>query len=134
MGGDISVKEDLCIAAMNMISIEEHLFFSAAKTGKFYSEVFDEIREIRKKYMKELIGEPEGEIWCISKHLLATTMRLIETGAKKKGSERASCFSDAARVFSLFWKLNQGKVKVTELENEPKIKKILEKVLECCRE
>ena len=33
-GIDLSVDEDLSIAIMNLISLEEHFFFSGAKTGK----------------------------------------------------------------------------------------------------
>ena len=49
---DLSSDQDLTIAIMNLISIEEHLIFSGAKTGKntFYDMV-QEIREMRKNLM-----------------------------------------------------------------------------------
>ena len=31
---DVNVEEDLCVGIMNLIGIEEHLFFTAEKTGK----------------------------------------------------------------------------------------------------
>ena len=39
---DLSSDQDLSIAIMNLISIEEHLFFSGAKTGKSYSGTIDD--------------------------------------------------------------------------------------------
>ena len=69
---DLSSDQDLTVALMNLISIEEHLVFSGAKTGKthFYDLVQD-IRELRKNLMQKVIPAYEGEVWCISKHLLA---------------------------------------------------------------
>ena len=82
---DLSSDQDLTIAIMNLISIEEHLIFSGAKTGKnsFYDMV-QEIRELRKNLMLQVIPEYEGEVWCISKHLLASSMRLMEVGTKQQ--------------------------------------------------
>ena len=78
---DLSSDQDLTIAIMNLISIEEHLVFSGAKTGKtsFY-DLIEEVRELRKNLMQKIIPQYEGEVWCISKHLLASSMRLMEVG------------------------------------------------------
>ena len=80
---DLSSDQDLTIGIMNLISIEEHLMFSGAKTGKhqFY-DLIDEVREQRKQMMQKIIPSYEGEVWCISKHLLAASMRLFEVGTK----------------------------------------------------
>ena len=82
---DLSSDQDLTIAIMNLISIEEHLIFSGAKTGKtsFYDMV-QEVRELRKNLMLKIIPSYEGEVWCISKHLLAASMRLMEVGTKQQ--------------------------------------------------
>ena len=82
---DLSSDQDLTIAIMNLISIEEHLVFSGAKTGKtsFYDLIKD-IRELRKNLMLKVIPQYEGEVWCISKHLLASAMRLMEVGTKQQ--------------------------------------------------
>ena len=81
---DLSKEEDLSIAIMNLISLEEHFYFTAMKTNKSkYLDLLNSIREIRKKLLKELVKNPEGEVWCISKHLLSCSMRLIEVGTKK---------------------------------------------------
>ena len=83
---DLSSDEDLSIAVMNLISIEEHFFFTAQKTGKSkYLDLLKEVREIRKSLLKKLIKAYEGEVWCISKHLLAASMRLMEVGTKQLG-------------------------------------------------
>ena len=69
---DLSSDQDLSIAIMNLVSIEEHFFFTGAKTGKnSYYDLINEVREMRKELLKKIIKEYEGEIWCISKHLLA---------------------------------------------------------------
>ena len=42
---DLSSDQDLTIGIMNLISIEEHLMFSGAKTGK--TQFYDLINEVR---------------------------------------------------------------------------------------
>lgn len=110
---DLSADEDLSIAIMNLISIEEHLFFSGGKTGnpKYY-ELLKEIRDMRKGLLKKIIKEYEGEVWCISKHLLASSYRLMEYGTKCLGrgkkTEAEEMFEKAYNLYSLFWALNMG--------------------------
>lgn len=118
---DLSADEDLSIAIMNLIGIEEHLFFTAAKTGRTkYLDVLNEVREMRKKLLKKIIKDYEGEVWCISKHLLAATMRLNEVGTKclsqGKKEEAGELFKMAYQLYSLFWGLNLGVVKSKELK------------------
>lgn len=112
---DLSSDEDLSVGIMNLISIEEHLFFSANKTGNpEYYEILREIREMRKDLLKRIITEYEGEVWCISKHLLSGSMRLMEVGTKMLGkgdnSAAQEMFSKAYNLYSLFWGLNLGLV------------------------
>ena len=58
---DLSADQDLSIAIMNLISIEEHLFFSGGKTGNSkYYELLDEVREMRKGLLKKIIKEYDG--------------------------------------------------------------------------
>lgn len=110
---DLSSDEDLSIALMNLISIEEHLFFSGAKTGKTeYYELLNEVRGVRKELLKRIIKDPDGEVWCISKHLLATSMRLMEVGTKSltagKKEEAKDLFEKSYSMYSLFWGLNMN--------------------------
>src|SRR3990167_2823668 len=90
---DLSSGEDLSIGIMNLISIEEHLFYTSQKTkNKKYLDLLNEVRVMRTELMKQIIKDYEGEVWCISKHLLAASMRLMEVGTKelkKNNKEKA---------------------------------------------
>lgn len=117
---DLSSDEDLSIAVMNLIAIEEHLFFSGGKTGKTeYFDLLNEVRQMRKSLLKMLIKKYEGEVWCISKHLLSASMRLMEVGTKaltKDEKEKAhDFFKKSYDLYNLFWGLNLGIIKREEL-------------------
>jgi len=108
---DLSSDEDLSIAIMNLIGIEEHLFFTAEKTNKeAYLKIMDEVREMRKELLKKIVKDYEGEVWCISKHLLSSSMRLIEVGTKHlhkgENKEAKQMFDRAFNLYNLFWALN----------------------------
>ena len=108
---DLSSDQDLTIAIMNLVGIEEHFFFSGGKTGKTeYFDLINEVREMRKELLKKIIVEYEGEVWCISKHLLAASYRLMEVGTKALGrgrkEEAYDMFRKAYNLYSLFWGLN----------------------------
>ena len=121
---DLSSDQDLTIAIMNLISIEEHLIFSGAKTGKtsFYDMVQD-VRELRKNLMQKIIPAYEGEVWCISKHLLATSMRLMEVGTKQQSmgnkEEAYQLFNNAYDLYCLFWGLNMNLVDAKDIQWKP---------------
>ncbi len=144
---DLSRDEDLSIALMNLISLEEHFYFSAMKTeNKQYLELLKETRNIRKELMKEIVTEPEGEEWCISKHLLATSMRLIETGTKElsvKGEKQAlKFFKPAFELWSMFFGINLKLIKKEKLKEnkkqektiKEKISKTIKEIIDCCKE
>ena len=118
---DLSSDEDLSIAVMNLVSIEEHFFFTAQKTGKGeYLDLLNEVRSMRKELLKKLIKEYEGEVWCISKHLLAASMRLMEVGTKQLGAgnkkEAQELFDKAFNLYSLFWGVNLKLVKTDDIK------------------
>jgi hypothetical protein len=120
---DLSSDQDLSIAIMNLVSIEEHFFFTGAKTRKpEYYDMLQEVRTMRGELLRKIIKEYEGEVWCISKHLLAASMRLIEVGTKqhKAGAKKEAeeMFEKAYDLYSLFWGLNM------KLINTDDIKKI----------
>lgn len=121
---DLSSDQDLTIAIMNLISIEEHLVFSGAKTGKtaFYDMILD-IREMRKNLLQKIIPSYEGEVWCISKHLLATSMRLMEVGTKQQSmgntKEAYNLFNQAYDLYCLFWGLNMNIIDTKEITWQP---------------
>jgi len=159
---DLSSAEDLSIGIMNLISIEEHLFFSAQKTGKpQYLELLSEVRAMRTELMRDIIKDYEGEVWCVSKHLLSASMRLIEVGTKelKKGDKKKAwyLFEKAYKLYSLFWGINLDIVHIEEIKRdkleEPeidlideqgkkqasasvfdKLGQIIKKAVDCCKE
>ncbi|MBU5690198.1 MAG: hypothetical protein QXM68_03390 [Candidatus Aenigmatarchaeota archaeon] len=158
---DLSSDEDLSIGIMNLISIEEHLFFTAMKTGKDkYFALLNEIREIRKRMLKKIIKDYEGEVWCISKHLLAASMRLMEVGTKQlnKGNKKEAreLFEDAYNLYSMFWGLNLGLINTKDIDKEKiikdskkenylpvdkseknflsKLRQAFQKAIDCCKE
>jgi len=127
---DLSSDQDLSIAIMNLISIEEHLVFSGAKTGKTaYYDLIKEVRETRKNLLQKIIPSYEGEVWCMSKHLLATSMRLMEVGTKQqslgKDEEAYKMFNSAYDMYCLFWGLNMGMMETKDLKwIEPDIEQV----------
>lgn len=157
---DLSSGEDLSIGIMNLISIEEHLFFSGGKTGETkYFELLNEVRKLRVELLKDIIKDYGGEVWCVSKHLLAASMRLMEVGTKAlKNGDSAKAydlFGKSYNLYNLFWGLNLGAVKPGELakhgavevkKEQPikyeddkgtffgRINNMIGKMLDCCRE
>jgi len=125
---DLSSDQDLSLAIMNLVSIEEHFFFTAQKTGKSeYYDLLQEVRAMRGELLRKIIKEYEGEVWCISKHLLAASMRLMEVGTKqhKMGNkeEAQDLFNKSYSLYCLFWAVNM------KLVGTKDIKKIDEKAL-----
>ncbi|PJA47203.1 hypothetical protein CO172_02660 [Candidatus Uhrbacteria bacterium CG_4_9_14_3_um_filter_36_7] len=152
---DLSSDQDLSIAVMNLISIEEHFFFTAEKTGKQeYFDLLNEVREMRKELLEKLIKQYEGEIWCISKHLLAASMRLMEVGTKQLGlgkkEEAYDFFKKSYDLYSLFWGLNIKMIDIGDIkkiDEEPinindtekrgflrKLGILIKKAVNCCIE
>ena len=118
---DLSSDQDLSIAIMNLVSIEEHFFFTGAKTGKNeYYDMIKDVREMRKDLLKKIIKEYEGEVWCISKHLLAASYRLMEVGTKQLGMDKKEeaydLFNKAYNLYSLFWGLNMKLLNVGDIK------------------
>jgi len=130
---DLSSDQDLSIAIMNLISIEEHLIFSGAKTenNAFY-DLINPVREQRKELLKKIVKTEKGEVWCTSKHLLAACMRLMEVGTKALGAgkkeEAYTFFGTAYSLYCLFWGLNINSV--SEGEAKELIKKLDKKTIE----
>lgn len=159
---DLSSGEDLSVAIMNLISIEEHLFFTAGKTNNpQYYELLNQVREMRKGLLKRIIKNPDEEVWCISKHLLSASMRLMEVGTKSlsKGDKEDAqeFFKKSYDLYNLFWGLNLDLIKVEDVKIEenndiqyisedknPQIKtrssifdklgEIIKKAVDCCKE
>lgn len=144
-GVDLSTEEDLAIAVMNLVSLEEHFFFTGSKTGKSdYFDLLSEVREMRKKLLARMIPKTEGESWCISKHLLATSMRLLEVGTKLradgKAKEAEETFAFAYKSFNMFFALRLKIVEAPEVpemlnkERPLSLDDIMKKLVDCCKE
>ena len=152
---DLSSDEDLSVAVMNLVSIEEHFFFTAQKIqNPEYLDLLNEVRQMRKELLKKLIKEYEGEVWCISKHLLAASMRLMEVGTKQLGignkKEAQDLFNKAFNLYSLFWGVNLKLVKtddIKKIDDEVinrhdekrtgfmgKLGELVKKAIDCCIE
>jgi len=152
---DLSSDEDLSIAIMNLISIEEHFFFTGAKTGKpEYYDLLSTAREMRKDLLKRIIKDYEGEVWCISKHLLSASMRLMEVGTKAQGQgkkqDAQEMFKKAYELYSLFWGINLKLVNLGEVKKVQdnqidrkdedkkgmmgKLGQMVQYVINCCKE
>lgn len=147
---DLSSGEDLSIGIMNLISIEEHLFYTYGKLKKHrYLDLLNEVRLMRTELLKDIIKDYEGEVWCISKHLLAASMRVMEVGTKelKKGNKKKAeeLFQKSYKLYTLFWGLNLSeqsesgkKIDTTSLRGGStvfsKLNSIIQKSLDCCRE
>lgn len=156
---DLSSSEDLSIGVMNLIAIEEHLFYTSQKTGKqSYLDLLNEIRLMRTELLKEIIKDYEGEVWCISKHLLAASMRVMEVGTKelKKGNKKKAwgLFEKSYNLYSLFWGINLGVVKTDNTKRKGsnvnlvddksnnsesvslfnKLGQVVQKTIDCCKE
>lgn len=152
---DLSADQDLSLAVMNLVSIEEHFFFTGAKLGKpEYYDLLAEVREMRKSLLKKLVGETEGEVWCISKHLLAASMRLMEVGTKQQGlgkkDEARELFQKSYDLYSLFWGLNMKLISVPDVKAVDeqavnrhdtektgfmgKLGQLVKKAIDCCLE
>lgn len=152
---DLSMEEDLSIAIMNLISLEEHFYFTAEKTkNDGYFDFMNQIREIRKQLLVKMINVHEGETWCIAKHLLAATMRMMEVGTKLQSSDKKEeakdMFKKAYEIYSLFWVLRLKLINVPDIKkiednklnihdkpgtNKPMTKEdIISKLVDCCKE
>ncbi len=141
---DLSMEEDLSIAIMNLVSLEEHFFFTAEKTKKDeYFDLLAQTREIRKTLLAKMIDQHEGETWCITKHLLAASMRLMEVATKLQSSgkpaEAKEMFDKSYELYSLFWALRLKLVNIPDLkkgqEEQPKTQEdLINKLLDCCKE
>lgn len=152
---DLSSDQDLSIAIMNLVSIEEHFFFTGAKLDKpEYFDLLQEARKMRGDLLRKIIKDPEGEQWCISKHLLGASMRLMEVGTKqhKMGNkeEANELFQKSYDLYSMFWGLNmklipvEGIKKIDEQAIDKhdeqktgfmgKMRELVRKAIDCCIE
>ncbi len=139
---DLSAWEDLSIGLMNLVSLEEHAFFSYIKTNdKKFLDILENVREMRKELLKLIVKDDDGsEKWCMSKHFLASSMRLFEVGNRMlhegKKDEADKFYRNSAELYAMFWKLNTNIWKKVDIKDDEKksIFSSMKKLLECCKE
>lgn len=152
---DLSADEDLSLALMNLISMEEHFFFSGVKSkDEKYFNLLDETRKMRIELMKRIERNPTYEDHCLMKHLLAASMRLMEVGTKKlsegKKEEAYDLFEKSYNLYSLFWGINLKLVNTKDIKKiddnalnksdkekkgfMSKLGELVRKVIDCCIE
>lgn len=142
---DLSTEEDLSIAIMNLVSLEEHFFFTGKKTGKDeYFDLLREVRVMRKELLGRMIDRHEGETWCITKHLLAAAMRLMEVGTKLYGDGKRddgkAMFDRAYKLYTFFWGLRLKLIDLKDVRAAAATEKpwtlgdIVGKLVDCCDE
>ena len=144
-----NILEDLSIAAMNLITLEEHLYFSGVRTDSpGYYDLVEVVRRTRRELMDEMLGETEGEVYCAVKHILSSSVRLFEVGEKFKAAgkeEKAQeYFEKAFEVYTLVWSLISGRLKIPGPENDSnshgdptlkeRLKTLSKKILNCCED
>ena len=99
---------------------------------------------MRKELLARMMDKNEGETWCISKHLLATSMRLMEVGTKllgdNKKEEAKEMFDRAYKMYSMFFAIRLKLIdvsgfKAVAAEEKPwEFKDIVNKLVNCCDE
>ncbi|MEK7190067.1 MAG: hypothetical protein AAB666_03785, partial [Patescibacteria group bacterium] len=109
-----------------------------------YFDLLQKVREMRKELLKKIVPNPEGEVWCISKHLLAASMRLMEVGTKllnqNRKKEAEELFAKAYDLYSLFWGVNLKVVPLKDIKKKPdnalmgQLNDLVEKLVDCCKE
>lgn len=141
---DISIIEDISICLMNLVALEEHSFFSYIKTkDEKFLKLLEATREIRKNLLKLIVKDnDDSEKWCMSKHFLASSMRLFEVGNRllhdNRTKEAKKMYDDSAELYALFWQLNWQGNKNQEIKIKSKEKKSIfssiKELLKCCKE
>jgi len=81
---DLSSDQDLSIAIMNLVSIEEHFFFRR-KTGKTeYFDLLQEVRKMRGDLLRKIVKIPKAKNGAFPT-FAGRSMRLMEVGTKQQG-------------------------------------------------
>lgn len=112
--GDVSLQEDLIFGLQNLISIEAHAKNSFYMNNEEkWTELNDIIRQIRSRWLQVIVKKENSQIWCISKHLLASIMSLQEVSNRLYSSDdkdlAKQAEEDAGILLGLLLQLNDLK-------------------------
>jgi len=108
---DVGMANDMMFLLKNLLGAEEHSAISYAITKESkWAEALKIVRELRTKWMSPLVKKETSEIWCFSKHILASSEALIEVGNRflSTGQQKESkeAFKDATNLMILFLEIN----------------------------
>jgi len=141
---DLSSDQDLTLGIMNLVNLEEEFFLLGAEHN--YREFYDvllRVREMRKTFLQAIVQRYEGEVWCISKHLMAASMRCLQSGVKLLDAQQKpwayEMFKFSYDLYSLFWGLNLGILNQQNSDPKPKgflgtLGFLVKKAIDCCIE
>ena len=83
---------------------------SQSKKCSIYFEINEKVRKARSKWMYRLIKESEGQIYCLSKHLMQMSQSAKELGnrfVEKDDPKLAEeCFNESVEWEAIFFILN----------------------------
>lgn len=97
---DLSSDQDLTVALMNLLAIEDD---------------FEYVREVRQNLMSRIIERKNQDLWNASEQLLTTAMYLIDDGNKATGDDAYALYNRAYEFYSLFWGINMGLVGIKDI-------------------
>ena len=97
---DLSSDQDLTIALMNLLAIEDD---------------FEYVREVLQNLMSRIIERKNQDLWNASEQLLTTAMYLIDDGNKATGDDAYALYNRAYEFYSLFWGINMGLVGIKDI-------------------
>lgn len=104
---DLSSDQDLTIALMNLVAIEDG--FSAP------SELIGFVHDVRQDLMARIVRE-SGVVWDMSWRLLVMSAQLMEQGNKLSGQDAYQCFNRSYELYSMFLGINMGLISPKEVK------------------
>lgn len=117
---DLSSDQDLSIALMNMIAIEE-ICPSAPP------QLVQMVSDMRRELMGRIIDRPapkDAIFWETATWLLSQSMRMMIDGWVCQGdgdnAGAYTAFDGAYEMYSMFWGLNMGLIDLEDIEKMPK--------------
>ncbi len=115
---DLSSDQDLSIALMNMIAIEE-------VCPNVPPQLAQMVADMRTKLMKRIVDKDDKtEFWAVATWLLSQSMRLMIDGWVRQGDGDKSgayeMFDTSYEMYSMFWGLNMGLIDIKDVSASPK--------------
>ena len=101
---DTSREVDIFGAVMNLSNLEEHLAFTIGETqNPEYLHIYNQVRKLRACLLQKITTNKDSEAWCMGKHIVAATQRLIEVASKSDEKEALEFMENAKELRELFF-------------------------------